>query len=372
MGSDMAGRSKIRVGLVGVGNWARYGHIPALRLLPEYEIVAVSSRSLEKAREIARAFDIPHAYGEMQQLVDDADVDLVAVLAPAPEHAAMVKTAIAAGKDVYCEWPLTTNTSDSEELLRLAEQRGVRHLAGLQRTVGASALHLRNLLAEGYIGRLRSVRMHVSMAGFGPVRSASLDWTIPAKNFSHVLSIYGGHFMDMLFYAVGQPATITALVPTQFPELTSSRGESFRNETPDAVMVIGTLVNGAMFQIQIEGGKCNQTGLQIDMTGTDGDLQVTNERAFVTKHDDLIRGAQGAGDSWRELHTPDRFHLIPPSDLDASVQDLAQLYTTFAQDRLDGGKTARDFSDALKVHRLIDSILEASSSERFVSFKEQS
>ena len=87
----MAEESKIRVGLVGVGNWARYGHIPALKLLPEYDIVAVSSRSLEKAEEIGRTFDIPRRYGDMQQLIDDAEVDLVAVLSPAPEHASRLK-----------------------------------------------------------------------------------------------------------------------------------------------------------------------------------------------------------------------------------------------------------------------------------------
>ena len=96
----MAGQSKIRVGLVGVGNWARYGHIPALKLLPEYEITAVSSRSLEKAREIGKTSNIPHTYGDLQQLVNDAEVDLVAVLSPAPAHAAVVKAAILAGKDV--------------------------------------------------------------------------------------------------------------------------------------------------------------------------------------------------------------------------------------------------------------------------------
>jgi predicted dehydrogenase len=368
----MAGTSIIRVGLVGVGNWARYGHIPALKLLPEYEIVAVSSRSLDKARDIAKTFDIPHAYGEAQELINDAEVDLVVVLPPAPEHFAIVKAAIIAGKDVYCEWPLTTSTEDSEELVRLAEQHGVRHIVGLQRTVGASSLDLHHLLAEGYVGRLRSVRMQVNMDGFGPLRSASLDWTIPAKNFSHVLSIYGGHFMDMLFHAVGQPATITALVRTQFLELTNSHGESIRNETPDGVMVMGTLVNGAIFQVQIEGGKCNQTGLQIDITGTNGDLQVTNERSFVTKHHDVIRRAQGERGSWSELSMPDRFRLIPPSDLDTSVQDLAQLYAAFARDRIDGVKTARDFSDALALHRLIDAIYESSSSGASVVFKEQS
>jgi predicted dehydrogenase len=65
-----------------------------------------------------------HAFGDEQSLITHPDVDLVVILAPAPEHARFAKAAIAAGKDVYSEWPLTTKTSDSEELLALAEARG--------------------------------------------------------------------------------------------------------------------------------------------------------------------------------------------------------------------------------------------------------
>jgi predicted dehydrogenase len=54
--------------------------------------------------------------------------------------------------------------------------------------------------------------MHVSMEYFGQQRPPSLDWTIPAANFSHVLSIYDGHFLDMLFHVAGQPKTVSAVV----------------------------------------------------------------------------------------------------------------------------------------------------------------
>lgn len=328
-----------RVGLVGVGYWAKYGHIPALRLLPQYEITAVSSRSKAKADELAKAFEVPYSFDDVAKLISHPEVDLVAVLSPAPDHASIVKAAIAAGRDVYCEWPLTTSTEASEELLALAQRAGIRHVIGLQRTVGASSEALRDLIASGYVGRLRSVRMHVSMAGFGQTRSPSLEWTMSASNFSHVLSIYGGHFMDMLFHAVGRPTTINAIVSTQFPELTlSGTVQSFPNETPDAVMAIGTFEGGALFQIQIEGGKQHQSGLQIDITGTAGDLKVWNEKSFVTKHPDIIEGAQGEGGSWSELEVSDRFHTIPASDLDVSVQDLAQLYAAFARDRVTGEK----------------------------------
>jgi predicted dehydrogenase len=67
-------------------------------------------------------------------------VDLVAVVAPVPEHARLVKAAIAAGKDVDCKWPLATSTTDSAELLSLAEAKGVRHIVDLQRRMGSSAI----------------------------------------------------------------------------------------------------------------------------------------------------------------------------------------------------------------------------------------
>lgn len=366
----MAIKEKIRVGLVGVGSWGRYGHIPALRLLPEYEIVAVASRSLKTASKLATEYAIPHAFGDYKRLVEHPDVDLVVVLPPAPQHAVIVKAAIAAGKDVYCEWPLTTSTAESEELLQLAQAAGVGHIVGLQRTVGASSLLLRDLLAKRYVGDLRSVRMHVSMSGFGPVRSKALDWTLPAANFSHILSIYGGHFMDMLFHIVGEPATLTAIVKTQFPDVSVEAGPKLPNETPDAVMVMGSLKNGALFQIHIEGGKLNRKGLQIEITGTQGDLEVTNERSFVTKHHDVVRGALGEGDRWEEIEIPSELFTIPPSGLDVSAQDLAQLYAAFANDRIAGTKSSRDFRDAVVMHRLIDAIVDASSANRTITLKE--
>jgi predicted dehydrogenase len=364
-------KKTIGVGLVGVGSWGKYGHIPALRLLPEYKIVAVSSRSSSKAQEIANKFGIDHAVDSVEALARLSGVDLVVVLPPAPEHALAVKAAISAGKDVYCEWPLTTSTSDSEELLSLARAADVRHVVGLQRTLGASAQYLRDLLADGYVGRLRSVRMHVSMASFGPTRSAGLEWTVDQKNFSHVLSIYGGHFMDMLFHVVGEPSSLSSIVATQFPELTLSRtGQSFPNETPDCVLVIGTLKNGALFEVQIEGGKLHQSGLQIDITGTSGDLRITNTRSFGTKQDNLIEGSQGDSGDWHVLPTPDRHHTIPDSSLDVSVQDLAQLYAAFAADRASGTSHARSFSDAVAMHRIIDAINNASSLHRTVSMED--
>jgi predicted dehydrogenase len=361
MDMPQEGEPKIRIGLIGVGNWARYGHIPALKLLPEYSITAVASRRLDTAVSIAEEFDIKHAVSDPSELIHHPEVDLVAVLPPAPQHSSLVRLAIAAGKDVYCEWPLTTTFEDAEDLLRAATTAGVRHIVGLQRRLGPSARYARDLLASGYVGDMRSVRLHVSMEYFGAQRSTALAWTIGPDNFSHVLAIYGGHFLDLLTQIVGFPKTVCAIVATQFPILTlTATGEAFLNKTPDEVVALGTLENGAIFSVQIEGGKLHGSGLQIDITGTKGDLKISNPKSFTNSLDNLVEGANGDPGPLVTLSVPDGYQLLPPTDLDVSVQDLANVYAAHARDRIEGTHVAPDFHDAVRMHRLIDRIHEAS------------
>ncbi len=352
---------KIRVGIIGAGGWAKYGHIPALQSLEEFEIVAVSSRNKELAQEYAAKFNILHPFDDPQALITHPDVDLVAVLAPAPEHAGLAKAVIAAGKDVYSEWPLTTTTSDSEELLGLAEAKGVRHIVGLQRRHGPSARYTRDLVKQGYVGKIRSVRMSVGMDGFTATRPGRYEWSFYASNFSHVLSIYGGHFMDMLFQSVGYPRKLTAVIENQFPIITvEETGEKIPNTSPDEAMVIGSLENGGLLSVHLEGAQKHRTGVQIHITGTEGALRVTNPRAFENKEDNSIEGVNGEGSCLSLLPVPTEYQLLAISHLDASVQDMAYLYAAYARDRKNGTSEASDFRDAVRQHHLIDQIVQTS------------
>ncbi|MDB5296620.1 MAG: putative oxidoreductase [Phycisphaerales bacterium] len=352
---------KIRVGIIGAGGWAKYGHIPALRALPEFEIVALSSRRQETADDYAATFGIPHAFGDEQSLIAHPDVDLVAILAPAPEHARLARAAIAAGKDVYSEWPLTTTTADSEELLALAEAKGVRHVVGLQRRHGPSARYTRDLVRQGYVGTVRSARMTVSVDAFPPTMPGRYEWAFPASNFSHVLSVYAAHFGDVLFRSVGFPDKLTAVVANQFPFVTvEETGRRVPTTRPDAAAVVGTLEGGGLFAVQIEGGQRHRTGLQIDITGTGGVLRVTNPLAFENKEDNAVEGANGGGSSLAPLPVPAEYRPLDGSGLDASTRDVAYLYAAYARDRRTGTSEASDFRDAVRQHRLIDRIVRAS------------
>jgi len=353
---------KIKIGIIGLGDWAKYGHIPVLQALKDdYEIIAVASRRKEIAEQYAAQFNIKHAFDDEQALIEHPDVDLVAVLAPAMEHARLARAVITAGKDVYSEWPLTTNTGESAALLALAEAKGVRHVVGLQRRLGPSARFMRDLVKQGYVGNVRAVHMTVSADAFVPTMPGKYKWAFPESNFSHVLSIYGGHFMDMLFQAVGFPEKLTAVIENQFPFFTvEETGEQIPTTNPNEAMVIGKLEDGGLFSIQIEGAQKHKTGLQIDITGTEGVLRITNPLAFGNKEDNVIDGMKGDAKSLAVIPLPAAYNYLPVSHLDASSQDMAYLYDVYAQDRKNGTSEASNFGDAMKQHYLIDQIIESS------------
>ena len=230
-----SGMRPIRVGLIGAGNWAHHGHLPVLTLLPEYEIAAIQSRRREVAETAATRFKIPHVIETAEQVARHPDVDLAIVLTTAPQHEAGVRAALAAGKDVYSEWPLSTSTALSESLVELAQNSGKRHVVGLQRRLSATNRYVRDQIANGYVGKLRSVRMHVSMNYFQAELPKALAWTAPPENFSSMMAIYAGHFLDALFAVVGQPANLTALTVNQFSEITIiETGEKIKTTNPES------------------------------------------------------------------------------------------------------------------------------------------
>ncbi|WP_295997932.1 Gfo/Idh/MocA family oxidoreductase [Rugamonas sp.] len=352
----MSGALKIRVGLVGVGNWARFGHLRVLGLLPEYELSAVYSRRKEAARSAATEYGIKHVAGSLDELVNHPEVDLVLVLTTAQQHEEAVRAAIAAGKDVYCEWPLTPNSATSQELLRLADEAGVRTIIGLQREFAPALRYAKDQIAQGFIGKMRSVRMHVSVSAFGPERQPSIRWSTPAENFMSSVSIFGAHFMGPLFSLVGRPLRYSAVTLNQFPQVTiTDTGEVLPSTAPDQMMLTGTLENGAVFTVHIEGGKRNGSGVQIDITGHDGDLRITNVSAFGGADEHYqVSGANDGNGGLLAMPVPASYVWLPPSAIQTGALELGDLYAAYLLDREHGSHRVPSFNHAVFIQRLLE------------------
>lgn len=113
----------------GIFGASRISHdfILAMKTLPENEhiVVAVSSRSLERAAEFSDKHNIENAYGSYEELAKDKSVEIVYVGTIHPHHAALCKLALYHGKHVLCEKPMTMNLKDTKELFDLAKAKGL-------------------------------------------------------------------------------------------------------------------------------------------------------------------------------------------------------------------------------------------------------
>src|SRR5437867_10286499 len=161
--------STLGVGIIGVSadrGWAATAHIPALRALPNYEIRALSAHSAESARAAGQAFGVSAVFSEHEQLATQPDIDIVAVTVKVPHHRELVSAALAAGKAVYCEWPLGRDLEDAQAMAALAAKQGVRTVVGLQARQAPAMEFIQQLLRDGYVGEVLSTTMiGVSIAG---------------------------------------------------------------------------------------------------------------------------------------------------------------------------------------------------------------
>ena len=358
----MKDQKKIRLGLIGVGNWALFAHVRVLRLLPEYEIVAIYSQRKEAAMAAATEYGIPHVAESLDALVTDPLVDQVLVLTTSQQHEEGIRAAITAGKDVYCEWPLTPTAAKSAELATLADAAGVKTQIGLQRQFAPAFRYVHDLVAQGYVGKVRSARMHVSVNMFGEIRANAARWSLPIENFMSVVAIFGGHFFPVLFSLVGKPSSFSALTANQFPEVTiKETGEKIQTTSPDELLMHGTLADGGLFSIHIEGGKLSGSGVQIDITGDAGDLKITNTSAFGGVDEDfIVTGAQGDSKPLEHLPIPAKYEWFPRAGLQTSAAELGDLYVALSRDLASGTQVVPTFHDAVWQQQLFEQIQDSS------------
>ena len=150
------GEPALRWGVVGTG-WIAGFFVAAIAAHTAQRVVAVTSRSHERAREFAARHGIEQAHASTEGLLDDASVDVVYVAAPQSEHLEIGLQAIAAGKHVLMEKPLATSAGDAQRLVDAATAAGVFLMEAMWSRYQPQALVIRELIRDGVLGDVRSV-----------------------------------------------------------------------------------------------------------------------------------------------------------------------------------------------------------------------
>lgn len=362
--------SKLGVGIIGVSpvwGWAATAHIPALRALPNYEIRALSSRRMESARAAGEVFGVSIVFSDHEQLVTHADIDVVAVTVKVPHHRELVSAALAAGKAVYCEWPLGRDLDDARAMAALAAEQDVRTVVGLQARQAPAIEFVQELLRGGYVGEVLSTTMvGVSLPGDVVVKPNA--YMLDKTNGANLLTIAVGHSLDTLNYVLGEFSHLSAVSDLRRPLITiEETSEQIVKTAADQIAVIGTLTSGATANVHVREAVAGGTGFLWEINGTDGTLRITADAAIPGIFPLTVAGARGRGEP-AELAVPAALEQKWPgltSLRGSPAFNVGRAYAAFAADIDNGTHTVPDFDDAVRRHEVIAAIeRSAASGER--------
>ena len=360
---------KIRLVLVGANvhaNLSPRSHFPALADSSDVELTAVCTTKPESAAEAQEQLGARFAFHDFREMVASSEIDAVAVVVRVPSHYEPTRAALEAGKHVYTEWPLGRTTAEAEELAALARAKGVRTVVGLQARVEPALMYMKEQIAAGYVGEILACRVSVVRDGVLQ-RSSGRTWQRDASLGANTLTIGNGHTIDALRFVAGDFSRVAAVVSTQAKQWYEADTQIWVDVTaPDHVLVSGRLANGAIASVHVGAVPWAGSGYQMEIYGREGTLVVSGEDTPQFCHTMHLQGARG-NNSLADLPIPDRFVDVPAEMPRGDAFNVGQLYHLFAESIRGRENHAPTFDHAVGLHRLIDTIKEASDSGRELS-----
>ncbi len=255
------------------------------------------------------------------------NVDLVTVTVKVPDHYPPVMAAIAAGKHVYCEWPLGCST---DEALRILKRRKARAFAtssaaGQRAPAIAGA---RDLVATGYVGRVRAAKLAiVGTSGWGAAidRAYQADWS----NGANLFTITGGHCLDALCHCLGEFRDLDAFVVNQRDRIAiEGTVETVVKTSPDQIAVQGIVGDNTLVSFQLRSGMPRGTAFLFEIHGDEGDLALSApSRASMQRQELRLQGGRGKDKDLADLAIPDTYRFVPET-LDRAPRPITSAKST--------------------------------------------
>ncbi len=363
------GRRPIRVGIIGASAdpwaWASTAHVPALKALPEFDLVAVASRNQSNAAAAAAAHGIARAYGDYAEMLRQPDIDFVCVSTNSIYHHALVMPAIEAGKHVFCEWPFGETMTQAVAMRDAARERRVRTLVGLQTRYAPMVAYARDLIAQGYVGELWSVDFR--RANDQTVRKAvTPEYHEFLERANAGLRILCGHGLDTLAAYVGEFEDVQAYMETGLNELPLTTGEIRPVTHKDQIVVQGRLRGQAVASAMLKMNSPTYKPFHLEISGSRGALVITTgeDLAPASRHpgvpyDLVLFGAPALGAPFAPLPVPAIYDRVPASVPRGQPVDVAHMYRDFARALNDQTPCATDFDHGVRRHRLLEAVVRA-------------
>ncbi len=177
--------------------------IAAVRAADAGKIVALSSRSLEKAQEKAKEWAIPTAYGSHEDLLQDKRINIVYISNVNAQHYPWARAALLQGKHVVCEKPCTTSSVHTKELFALAREKGLFFMEAQKMLFLPAILEVRRLMEKGVLGEVQMVTMSQSFP------ASYNGWMFDKEAGGGTLLSSGIYAVELLLWLFGDIKTIS-------------------------------------------------------------------------------------------------------------------------------------------------------------------
>jgi len=190
----------IRFGIAGFGLHAVRRLMPGFALAQNCKVTALSRRDMKKAAEAAAQYQIPHIFASTEELARCPEVDAVLVTTPNSIHLADVLTSVAARKPVLCEKPMGLNAEECHRMMEAAREADVPLGVAQVFRFEESTARIRDLIAEGKIGKPLFARAEFSYPGQHHARTWLYDRALSGGG---PIADVGVHCIDALRFILG-------------------------------------------------------------------------------------------------------------------------------------------------------------------------
>jgi predicted dehydrogenase len=342
---------KVRLGVIGTGEFAEACHLPGIKSDPRAELVAVCGRNFEKAEAVARRFSIPYVYTDYDEMCRRDDLDGITVVTPNAYHAAQAISALAHGKHVLCEKPLGMNVAEAWSMAQVAESSGKVHQVAFTFRYGYALRELRRRVQAGDIGKPFYVRVQYdSWDGLRPGWQAG--WRERQEMAGGgLLYDLGSHLFDAVRFVLGPIDSVNGFVH-RIPRPCVDRvsGGGMVVETDDLASATFALRIGGRGQLFISRitPRFTDNGY-LEVIGPEAALKASLSRGKI----DLLKISRPSKAEWEELP-------LTAAARDGQPHSLGRMMRSFVDACLRGDideEFDASFHDGLAVQEHIQSVI---------------
>ncbi len=318
---------KVRWGILSTANIGRGRVIPAIKESRNGEVVAVASRTMERAREFAAETDIPTAHGSYEELIANPNVDAIYNPLPNSQHAEWSIRCAEAGKPVLCEKPLASNAAEAQQMVDAFKSRDLLFAEAFMYRFHPQTERVMQLIAEDAIGEVKLIRAQFTFA----IQSE--------ENIRLSAELAGGALRDVGTYCINFMRLLTGQEPDAVKAMARFGKTTGVDETLTGLLSFPSGVLG-----HFDCGLRSYRTHQCEITGSSGRILI--DEAFVASPERGTMVRVWQDDVYAEVHVPAANHYT------LMVEDFADALLNKRAPRFDP-------QDGVANMQVIDRLLES-------------